>query len=94
MRLGIWAECASTTTFYANILVNRESEKPPQESMFGVKFKKFSDLKRFGEIVVAITKKGYKERSAIETRCVCLWGYPQNHSDNVYHVLNVKKVSL
>jgi hypothetical protein len=31
IRRGIWAECASTVTFYANILVNHESGKPNHE---------------------------------------------------------------
>jgi hypothetical protein len=51
MKQGIWAECASTATFYANILVNRDSEKSPHESMFLMNFKNLSNLKRFVEIL-------------------------------------------
>jgi hypothetical protein len=57
MRCGIWAEYASTAIFYANILLNRESGKPPHESMFGVTFKKLSNLKIFGEMFVVTTRK-------------------------------------
>jgi hypothetical protein len=57
MRRGICAECASTATFYANIMMNRVSGKPSHESMFGVKFKKLRNLKRFGEMVVVTTRK-------------------------------------
>jgi hypothetical protein len=36
-------------TFYANILVNRESRKPSYQSIFTVKLKKLRNFKRFGE---------------------------------------------
>jgi hypothetical protein len=75
MRRGIWA---STATFYANILVNRESGK----SMFGVKVEKLSNLKIFDEIVAVTTKK--KIQGKLNDRfTVCMFvGYPQNHSDD------------
>jgi hypothetical protein len=44
----IWAECVSTTTLYANILVNRDM-KPPHESVVG---KKQNHLGSFGEMFV------------------------------------------
>jgi hypothetical protein len=47
MRRGIW--------------VTRESGKPTQELMIGVKVKKLSNLKRFGEMVVIATNKKNKE---------------------------------
>jgi hypothetical protein len=57
MRRGIWAECASTATFYANILVNHNFGKPPFQSMLGMKIKWLNNLKRFGEMIVVNTKK-------------------------------------
>jgi hypothetical protein len=56
MRRGILVEFALTTTFDANILVNRESGKSPHESKFGVEFENFNNSKNFGEMVV-VTKK-------------------------------------
>jgi ubiquinone/menaquinone biosynthesis C-methylase UbiE len=44
MRRGFRAEYASSTTFYANILVNCESGKPPHESMFGVGVEQFENI--------------------------------------------------
>jgi hypothetical protein len=77
MRRGFWAECTSTAEFNANILVNLDSGKPPHELMFGVKISKLRNLKRFGEMVVVITKKGSKKRSAIAAqlgthRIICI----------------------
>jgi hypothetical protein len=74
MRRGIWAESASTATFYANILVNRETGKLSHESIFGDEFNKLNNLKRFGEMVVVVTKKRPKENSEIEVHTVCMIG--------------------
>jgi hypothetical protein len=57
MRCGIWEECDSMATFYVSILMNLESGKPPHESMFGMKFKNLSNLKRSDEMIVVTTKK-------------------------------------
>jgi hypothetical protein len=56
MRYSILAECASTTIFYAN-MVNCNSGKTTHKLMFGVKFNKLRDLKRFGDMVVVNTNK-------------------------------------
>jgi hypothetical protein len=69
MRRGIWEECASMAIFYTNILVNDESRKPPHKSMFGVKFDKLSNLKRFGEMVVFTSKKKIQGTLTIEAQC-------------------------
>jgi hypothetical protein len=83
MRRSIWVECASTVRYYANILVNRESGKPPQESMFGVKFKKLTNLKIFGEtVVVTIRKKIQGKFSDRGTVCIFV-GCRQNHSNDM-----------
>jgi hypothetical protein len=62
MRSGIWAKCASTAVFCAKILVNCESGKSPHESKFRVKFKKLRNSKRFGEIIVVVTKNKIQEK--------------------------------
>jgi hypothetical protein len=60
-RRRMWAEYASTARFYGHILANRESGKPPHESMFGVKFKKLNDLASFGSTaVISTTNKRYR----------------------------------
>jgi hypothetical protein len=35
IRSGIWAECASTATFYSNTLATRVTKRSPQELLFG-----------------------------------------------------------
>jgi hypothetical protein len=58
--------------------------------MFGVKFKKLSNLKRFGEMVVATTEKIFQGKlSSRSTACMLVW-YPYNHLDDVCHLFNVK----
>jgi hypothetical protein len=41
---GLWAECASTATFYDNIIVHHKS---PLELMFNVKVKESNNLRKF-----------------------------------------------
>jgi hypothetical protein len=49
--------------------------------MFGVKFKKWINLKRFGKMVVVTTNKKSKESSAIEA-----WCGKHSHGDTKWHV--------
>jgi hypothetical protein len=91
---GIWAEYTLTATFYGNILVNLECQNLPHESIFGAKFEKLNNLKRFGEMVVVITEK--KIQGKFSNRgTVCMFvGYTQNHSDYVYCLFNVKTMQV
>ena len=36
---GLWAECASTATYYENIIVSKDKKKLPLELMFKEKTK-------------------------------------------------------
>jgi hypothetical protein len=55
-----------------------------------LKFKKLSNLKRFGEMFLVITKKKIKGKLN-DKGTVCMFvGYPQNHSDDSYRLFNVK----
>jgi hypothetical protein len=65
------------------------SSKSMNKSMFGVEFKKLSNLKIFGKMAVVITKKIQGKLSDRVTVCMFV-GYPQNHSDDVYRLFNVK----
>jgi hypothetical protein len=59
--------------------------------MFGVKFKKLSNLKRFGKIVLVMTKKNIQGKISNSGTVVYMFvGYPQNHSDDVYSLFNVE----
>ena len=53
---GLWAECASTATFYDNIIVKNSQNKSPLELMFKEKAKELNKLQKFGEVCVAATK--------------------------------------
>ena len=57
VRSGIWAECASTATFYSNILLTNRRRKFPQELMFGNKSHCVNNLRLFGELGVVTTKE-------------------------------------
>ena len=56
VRSGIWAECASTATFYSNVLLTNGKSKSPHELMFGVKSHCLNNLRLFGEMGVVTTK--------------------------------------
>lgn len=53
---GLWAECASTATFYETIIFNREKKKLLFEFMFKGKAKELKSLKGFGEMSVVTYK--------------------------------------
>ena len=90
MRSGIWAECASTATFYSNILATRVTKKSPQELLFGKKSHCAHNLRVFGEMGIVTTKK--KIQGKLKDRgTVCMFtGYPPNHACDVYRMLNLK----
>lgn len=52
----LWAECASTATFYETIIFNREKKKLLFEFMFKGKAKELKSLKGFGEMSVVTYK--------------------------------------
>ena len=56
VRSGIWAECASTATFYSNVLRTNRRSKYPQELMFGKKSHCVNNLRLLGEMG-AVTPK-------------------------------------
>jgi hypothetical protein len=94
MRCNIGEECASTVTFYADISVNLVSGKSTHKSMFGVKFKKLSNLKRFGEMFVGISKKRIEEKLSNRGTICFFVGYLQNHSDDAYCLFNLKIIQM
>jgi hypothetical protein len=56
VRSGIWAESASTATFYSNVLLTNGRSKFPQELMFGKKSHCVNNLRLFGERGVVTMK--------------------------------------
>ena len=88
IRHGLWAECASTATFYENRITNKEKQQSPLQLMFQTPFKGFNYLKTFGEMCVVTTKKGIQGKLKDRGTVVIFVGYPENHSDDVYRVFN------
>jgi hypothetical protein len=58
---GLWAECASTATFYDNIIVKKSHNKSPLELMFKEKAKELNSLRKFGGVCIAGTKSKIQE---------------------------------
>jgi hypothetical protein len=56
LRNKIWAECAMTSTYLANMLSSKSSLKSPFELLFGSKPILYYELKIFGEFGVVTTK--------------------------------------
>jgi hypothetical protein len=50
IRDGLWAECASTTSFYENRIVNKETQQSPLQLMYNKRSKEAKILKTFGEM--------------------------------------------
>jgi hypothetical protein len=78
----LWAECASTATFYDNIIVKKEQNKSPLELMFKENAK---ELRRLAAAKTKIQGK-LSDRGSV---CVFV-GYPNNHANDVYMLLNLK----
>jgi hypothetical protein len=57
IRSGIWIECASTSTFYSNVLATRVTKRFPQELRFGEEAHCAHSLRMFGEMGIVTTKK-------------------------------------
>ena len=53
---GLWAECASTATYYENLIVDNEHRKDPYSLMFNQPLKRPVKLRKFGEMCVITTK--------------------------------------
>jgi hypothetical protein len=84
------AECASTATFYDNIIVKNSHHKSPLELMFNEKAKELKNLRKFGEVCVAATKSKIQGKLS-DRGSVCVFvGYPSNHANDVYRLLNLK----
>jgi hypothetical protein len=93
-RDGLWAECASTATYYDNLIINKDKKKSPIELMLKSRAKGLMNLKRFGEMCVATTKsKIHGKLSNKGTVCMFI-GYAVNHADDVYRLLNPKTKSI
>jgi hypothetical protein len=61
LRDGLWAEYASTATYYDNLIINKDKKKSLIELMFKSRDKGLMNLKRFGEMCVATTRIKSKE---------------------------------
>jgi transposase InsO family protein len=57
IRDGLWAECASTASFYENRIVKKTTQQSALQLMYNKQFKGHKNLKAFGEIYVVTTKK-------------------------------------
>jgi hypothetical protein len=87
---GLWTECASTATFFDNIIVKNSQSKSPLELMFNEKAKELNNLRKFGDVCVAATKNKIQGKLS-DRGSVCVFvGYPSNHANDVYRLLNLK----
>jgi hypothetical protein len=91
---GLWAECASTATFYDNIIVKTSQNKSPLELMFKEKAKESNNLRKFGEVCVAATKSKIQGKLSNRGSVCAFVGYPSNHASDVYRLLNLKTIHV
>jgi hypothetical protein len=76
--------------FYDNIIVKTSQGKSPLELMFNDKAKELNNLRKFGEVCVAGTKNKIQGKLS-DRGSVCVFvGYPSNHANDVYRLLNLK----
>jgi hypothetical protein len=71
-RDGLRAECASTATYYDNVIINKDKKKSPIELMFKNRAKGVRNLKRFGEMCVVATKNKIQRKLTTKKPFVCL----------------------
>jgi hypothetical protein len=91
---GLWAECASTATYYDNLIINKNKKKPPNELMFENRAKGRRNLRRLGEMCVATTKNKVQGKLSDKGNACVSNRYAVNHDDDVYKVLNPKTKSI
>jgi hypothetical protein len=90
IRDGLWAECASTASFYENRIVNTTTQQSPLQLMYNKHFKGHNNLKTFGEMCVVTTKKAIQGKFNDRGTVALFVGYPDNHADDVYRIFNIK----
>jgi hypothetical protein len=89
-RHELWAECASTASFYENRIVNKTRQQPPLQLMYNKHFKRSKNLKTFGEMCVVTTKRAIKGKLSNRGTVSLSVGYPDNRVDDVYRIFNIK----
>jgi hypothetical protein len=91
---GLWAECASTITYYDNLIINKDKKKSPIELMFKSRAKGLMNLKRFGEMCMVTTKNKIQGKLSNKGTVCVFVGFAINHADDVYRLLNPKTKSI
>ena len=87
-REGLWAECASTATYYENLIVDKESKKDPNNLMFNRPLKKQVKLRKFGEMCVITIKDKIQSKLADKGTTCMFVRYGVDHPSDVYRFLN------
>jgi hypothetical protein len=83
-----------TTTYLSNVLSTKSSFKNPFELLFGEKPILHDKLTIFGEVGVVTTKDKIQAKLTNRgTSCIFV-GYSENHSRNVYRMLNLEANSV
>ena len=82
--------CASTASFYENIIINIGTQQSPLQLMFKTQFQGFNNFKTFGEMCSGTTKKSIQGKLNDRGTVGLLVGYPQNHVENVYRIFKLK----
>jgi len=86
---GLWAECASTSSFYENRIMHKATQQSPLQSMFKTQFKGINNLRTFEKMFLITTKKNIQRKFYDKGKVGLFAGYPQNHADNVYRIFNL-----
>ena len=90
LRNKIWAECVMTTTYLSNVIATRSNMRSSFELLYHTKPILPEELKIFGEVGVVTTKDKIQAKLANRgTPCIFV-GYTENHSKDVYRMLNLK----
>ncbi len=87
---GLWAECASSASFYENRIVNNDTIQSPLQLMYNKQFKGSKILKTFGEICVVTAKKTIQGKLNDRGTVSLFVGYLDNHVNDVYRIFNIK----
>ena len=89
LRCGLWAECAQTATYLDNLDCENMGEQPRYKLFNGTDDKRFSYLRKFGEMAIVTT--GNLIRNKLENRGVpaIYLGHAPQHSAQVSRFLKL-----
>jgi hypothetical protein len=92
LRKGLWAECACTATMFENMLVTPTKQVSSFAQLYNKEPSYACSLKPFGDIGAMANHANKKIRGKLADRgkLATFLGYPDNHSNDVYCMWNLK----